>query len=104
MNLWLLITQNSEIIISASLALIGVLKLTRWGQARAEALDTLVGIIENLNLREAKSMVVAQQSRLSDSAVAAIEHAVSKADPKKRVRPIWRRLGEELLREWMPRR
>ncbi len=104
MEFWTFFQQNMEVIISLLVALIAAVKLTRWGQANAEALDILVSTIERLGLKEAKSVVASQEGFLSGGAKAAIEHAVSKADAKKRIKPFWVRLGAEIVRDLIPRR
>lgn len=104
MEFWTFISQNVEIIVSALVALIAAVKLTRWGQANAEALDILVATIERLGLQEAKSMVAAQTGTIPADTHAAIEHAVSKVDAKKRIKPVWLRIGAALVNGLIPRR
>ena len=96
MNFFSLITQNLETFISLLLLLIAFVKTTAWGRAKGQALDTVVSVIESLNLEEAKSAVAAQ--KLNPGARDALVHAVAKSDPSKTPEQLLNRLTRELTR------
>ncbi|CAM2066706.1 hypothetical protein SCOR_15105 [Sulfidibacter corallicola] len=104
MNVLDFLQEYQAALISLAVAVIGAVKLTSWGRARAEVLDTLVTIIESLGLKEAKAVMAVQERRLSQGAQDALAHAVSKADPKKKPKPLGQRLLGEALRGIIPKR
>ena len=89
---------NLDILLGAVLPIIAVLKLTAWGRANAEALDTLTRVIEELDAKDVKAAMATKESQLSDVARDVLRDAVATADSKKRtpmgfdqiIREFWR--------------
>lgn len=77
------IVENREILVVFILSLIAIIKLTAWGKAQSAALDTVVGVIEQLGVGEVKRAVARTESSLAEAAQDAIRDSVAKADPKK---------------------
>lgn len=78
-----LILANADLLGTLLVMIIGMLKLTAWGQAKSEALDTVIGVIEQLAAKEVKGGVAAREGNLTPNVQEAIRDAVAKADPKK---------------------
>lgn len=77
------ILENKEVLATFLVSLIAVIKLTAWGKAQAFALDTVVGIIERMGVREVKTAVARTETALPAAAKDALKDSVAKADPKK---------------------
>ncbi|MCE5313999.1 MAG: hypothetical protein ABFD49_06990 [Armatimonadota bacterium] len=77
------VTDNKDVLITFIVALVAVLKLTKWGKAKTTALDTIVGVIEKLGASSVKLSVATSMCSLTESVQDAITDAVAKADPKK---------------------
>jgi len=78
-----LLLENIDLIGTLIGSIIAVLKLTSWGKAKSDALDTVVNVIEKVDSLEIKGSVSAMEGNLNPAAKDALRHAVDKADPKK---------------------
>jgi len=96
------VMAHGDTIITLLVAVVGVLKLTAWGRANAEALALLVEIIERKNSKEIKSAVSSLQGDLSSVAQDALEDAVNTVDVKKKALPTALRVCREVLRGLFP--
>ncbi len=83
MSLFNFILTHGDAMFTLLLALIGVIKLTAWGRANAEALALLVEVIEKKDRSDIKQAVASRQSALSEVAQDALADAVNFADVKK---------------------
>ena len=92
------LAENREVLITLILSLIAVIKLTAWGKAQAAALDTVVGVIEELGISTVKRAVSNAAGDLTAGAQDAISDSVAKADPKKKSPSLAIRVVRELLR------
>ena len=97
-DLWNFILAHQDTFWVLLGAVISIVKMTSWGQAKSDALDSVVQVIEQLGLKDAKSMVASQSGQISKGAEDALNHAVQKADPKKRTKPLRERVAMEVLR------
>ena len=93
---------NLDILLGAVLPIIAVLKLTAWGRANAEALDTLTRVIEDLDAKDVKTAMAAKESQLSDVARDVLRDAVATVDIKKRTPIGFDQIGRELWRGIFP--
>jgi len=82
MSLVSFVMENWGALLTLLLALIAVAKVTAWGRANAAALQLIIDIIEQLQLRTVKQAVASRQADLPPLAQAAIQDAVAQADPK----------------------
>lgn len=92
------IVNNWEVLITLVVALIAVVKVTAWGRANAAALQLIINVIEQLQLRSVKQEVARQQDALPAIAQDAITDAVALADTKQTPLPLILRIGREVLR------
>ncbi len=92
------ILHNWDTLVTLLAAAIAVVKLTGWGRANAEALQTVVDAIEKLQQTEVKGEVAKLQTGLSEVAQDALEDAVFAADRKKKPLPPILRICREALR------
>jgi hypothetical protein len=92
------ILHNWDALVTLLVAIIAVVKLTGWGRANAEALQTVVDAIEKLQQTEVKGEVAKLQTGLSEVAQDALEDAVFAADRKKKPLPPILRICREALR------
>lgn len=92
------IIENREILVAFILSLIAITKLTAWGKAQSAALDTVVGVIEQLGIGEVKRAVARTESSLAEAAQDAIRDSVAKADPKKTTKCPFLRVVREVFR------
>ncbi len=92
------ILHNWDALVTLLVAAITVVKLTGWGRANAEALQTVVDAIERLQQTEVKGEVAKLQTGLSEVAQDALEDAVFAADRKKKPLPPILRICREALR------
>lgn len=92
------LTENREVLIAFILSLIAVIKLTAWGKAQAAALDTVVGVVEELGISNVKRAVSNAAGELTAGAQDAISDSVAKVDPKKKSPSLAIRVVRELLR------
>jgi len=93
-----IIVENREILVAFILSLIAIIKLTAWGKAQSAALDTVVGVIEQLGVGEVKRAVARTESSLAEAAQDAIRDSVAKADPKKTTKCPFLRVVREVFR------
>ncbi|MHB9129735.1 MAG: hypothetical protein ACYDBB_01425 [Armatimonadota bacterium] len=89
---------HGDAFITLLLSIIGVVKLTAWGRANAEALALLVDVVEQKNSTEIKQAVATQQTGLSEVAQDALADAVNTADAKKTPLTTALRICREVLR------
>ena len=94
----LIMIENKETVIGLLVALFSLLRLTTWGRAKGQALDTVIGVIESLDLKDAKTLVASHQTYLPTGARDALDHAVNKADAGKKPVPLVNRLAKEVFR------
>ena len=78
-----LLLENADLFGTLIATIITILKLTSWGKAKSDALDTVVGVIEQVGSMEIKKGVSTREGNLTGAAKDAIRHAVAKADSKK---------------------
>ena len=90
--------ENREVLITFLIALVAVIKLTAWGRSQAQALDTLVGVIEGLGARTVKAGVSDASDDLSQGIQDAISDSVAKVDPKKKSPTLFWRVVREVFR------
>jgi len=98
------ILDHKELIGTFLATLLAIIKLTSWGRAKAAALDAVIGVIERMGAKEVKSGVAAKEINLQTAAKDALRHAVTKADPKKKVDGLATRVVREVLRGVLPRK
>lgn len=98
MTIFSFFIDNWEVLLTFLLALIAVVKVTAWGRANAAALQLIINVIEQLQLRTVKQEVARQQEGLPDIAQDAITDAVAVADTKQTPLPLILRIGRELFR------
>jgi len=92
------VMENWGALLTLVLALIAVVKVTAWGRANAAALQLIINVIEQLQLRTVKQEVARQQETLPAIAQDAITDAVAVADTKQTPLPLLLRIGREVLR------
>ena len=90
--------DNWEVLLTFLLALIAVVKVTAWGRANAAALQLIIEIIEQLQLRTVKQEVASRQGALPPIVQDAITDAVAVADTNQQPLPLILRIGRELIR------
>jgi len=90
--------DNWEVLLTFLLALIAVVKVTAWGRANAAALQLIINVIEQLQLRTVKQEVARRQTELPAIAQDAITDAVAVADVKQTPVPLILRIGREIFR------
>ena len=90
--------NNWEVLVTLVVALIAVVKVTAWGRANAAALQLIIDIIEQLQLRTVKQEVASRQPALPAMVQDAITDAVAVADAKQKPLPLILRIGREVLR------
>lgn len=90
------VIENREILVTFILSLIAIIKLTSWGKAQSAALDTVVGVIEQIGARDVKSGVAATAT--SGATKDAIADSVAKSDPKKTPKSFVLRVLREVFR------
>lgn len=90
------VIENREILVTFILSLIAIIKLTSWGKAQSAALDTVVGVIEELGARDVKNGVAV--TSISGAAKDAIADSIAKADPKKTPKTVILRVLREVFR------
>ena len=93
---------HGDALVTLALAGIAVVKLTAWGRANAEALQTVVDAIEQAQQPAVKQTVAQAQGELSEIAQDALLHAVQTADVKKTPLTAALRVCRELLRGLLP--
>lgn len=98
MSLLSFIWTHGDAFLTMLVSIIGVVKLTAWGRANAEALTLLVDVIEQHNNTEIKQAVAAQQTDLSEVAQDVLMDAVQTADAKKTPLTTAMRVCREILR------
>jgi hypothetical protein len=96
------ILNHKELIATLIVTLLTVIKLTAWGQAKAAALEAVIGVIERLGAKEVKTGVAGQELKLETAAQDALRHAVAKVDPKKTPDGPVTRIVREVLRGFLP--
>lgn len=92
------VLTHGDTFITLVLSIIGVIKLTAWGRANAEALGLLVDVIEQKNNTDIKQAVATQQTSLSEVAQDALMDAVNTSDAKKTPLTTALRICREVLR------
>lgn len=92
------VLTHGDSFVTLLLAVIGVVKLTAWGRANAEALALIVNTIEKKNSTDIKQLVASQENILSEVAKDALADAVNSADIKKTPLTAALRFCRELLR------
>jgi alcohol dehydrogenase class IV len=90
------ILENREVVGAFLVSLIAIIKLTAWGKAQAMALDTVIGVIEEIGAGQVKSGVAA--SDLTGAAKDAVADSVAKADPKQTPQSLVVRILREVFR------
>ena len=98
MEFFAFVVTNWGVLLTLIVAVIAVVKLTAWGRANAAALQLIINVIEQLQLRTVKQEVARQQETLPAIAQDAITDAVAIADKKKTPLPLILRIGREVLR------
>jgi Mor family transcriptional regulator len=93
---------HGDAVVTLLVAVIGVVKLTAWGQANAEALSLLVDVIEQKNSTDIKKTVASLHGDLSKVAQDVLEDAVNTADEKKKALPTVLRVCREVFRGLFP--
>lgn len=88
---------NWEEIIGVIAVVISLVKLTAWGKAKSDALDTTIRAVESAKAIDVKELMRTVDPVLPDSVHNAIVNSVNKEDPRKTVDPLVKRLGVELL-------
>lgn len=96
------ILNHKELIATLIVTLLTVIKLTTWGQAKAAALEAVIGVIERVGAKEVKTGVAGQELKLDTAAQDALRHAVAKVDPKKTPDGTVTRIVREVLRGVLP--
>jgi len=102
MSIFHFVITHGDAFVTLLVALIGVLKLTAWGKANAEALALLVDVIEQKNSTDIKQTVAALHGDLSGVAQDALDDAVNTADAKKKALPTILRVCREVFRGLFP--
>ena len=92
------VIDNWGVLLTFLLAFIAVVKVTAWGRANAAALQLIIDIIEQLQLRAVKQEVASRQTALSPIVQDAITDAVAVADAKQQPLPLILRIGREIVR------
>lgn len=98
MSLLSFVIEHWGVLLTFVLALIAVVKVTAWGRANAAALQLIIEVIEQLQLRTVKQEVANRQEGLPEIAQDAITDAVAVADAKQTPLPLILRIGRELFR------
>ncbi|MEI7833731.1 MAG: hypothetical protein WCJ56_11115 [bacterium] len=98
MSLLNFILTHGDAMFTLLLAIIGVVKLTAWGRANAEALALLVQVIEKKDSVDIKKAVATGQSNLSEVAQDVLTDAVNAVDVKKTPLAAALRFCREMLR------
>jgi len=98
------VNNNRELFITLLGSILAIIKLTAWGKAKAEALDTVIAVIERAGANVVKSGVAAKEAQLTAGALDALHVSVAKADSKKTVPRPATRLVRELFRGILPAR
>lgn len=98
------VLEHKELFVTLAVTLVTLIKLTSWGQAKAEALDAVIGVVEGLGAKEVKAGVAGKETALDPAAQDALRHAVAKADPKKTVEDFLVRVLREVFRGMLPQK
>lgn len=98
MSLLSFVIEHWGVLLTFVLALIAVVKVTAWGRANAAALQLIIDIIEQLQLRTVKQEVASRQTALPSIVQDVITDAVAVADAKQKPLPLLLRIGRELIR------
>ena len=104
MSLLSFVIEHWGVLLTFLLALIAVVKVTAWGRANAAALQLIIDIIEQLQLRTVKQEVASRQTALPSIVQDVITDAVAVADAKQKPLPLLLRIGRELIRGLFGRR
>ena len=78
------ILEHRGLLITLLVSILAIIKLTKWGKAHEEALETVIDAIEKLGAKSVKTLVATKEGVLSSAAQEVIRCAVAKVDPKKR--------------------
>ena len=98
MSILSFVIENWGVLLTFLLAFIAVVKVTAWGRANAAALQLIIDIIEQLQLRTVKQEVASRQTALPSIVQDVITDAVAVADAKQKPLPLLLRIGRELIR------
>lgn len=90
--------NNLDTIFTVLVGVVAVAKLTAWGRANAEALETVVDVIEQLQHTDVKREVAKRQTGLSEVAQDVLLDAVQTVDAKKTPLTAALRVCREILR------
>ena len=90
------ILTNPELISTILVIILTLFKLTRWGQAKSQALDAVITAVEATRANVVKQTVAS--TTLPPGAHDAIVNAVAKADPNKQQESLVTRLISEITR------
>ncbi|MHB9131172.1 MAG: hypothetical protein ACYDBB_08795 [Armatimonadota bacterium] len=97
-----LLVENRETLVTFALAGMALLKITAWGRANAEALQTLIHVIEALKVKEVKQAMAGLEADLSEAAQDVLRDAVATVDEKKTPLALALRVAREVLRGLFP--
>lgn len=78
-----IVLENWDTVITIIGAIIAIIRLTAWGKANKEALDTIVGAIEDINSAEVKEKVKSAHGNLNREASNALTDSVRRKDKNK---------------------
>ena len=78
------IVERRGLLITLLASILAIIKLTKWGKAHEEALDTVINAIEQIGSKSVKKLVSTKEGLLSTAAQEVIRCAVAKVDPKKK--------------------
>ena len=98
MSLLSFVIEHWGVLLTFLLACIAVVKVTAWGRANAAALQLIIDIIEQLQLRTVKQEVASRQTALPSIVQDVITDAVAVADAKQKPLPLILRIGREIFR------
>ncbi|MHB1462006.1 MAG: hypothetical protein ACYC1M_12045 [Armatimonadota bacterium] len=90
--------EHKDMILMILISLLTTVKITAWGRGQAQALDTVIGVIEQVGAGDVKGKVADTSTALASVAKDAIRDSVAKADPKKTERTVVNRILTELFR------
>ena len=89
-------------VITLILAGLALLKVTAWGRANAEALQTVTHVIEAVQAKDVKQAMAGLEDDLSETAQDALRDAVATVDAKKSPLAPALRVAREVLRGLFP--
>ena len=98
------LTANKEVLLALAASVIAVIKLTSWGKSKANALDTVTRVIEQLGASNVKRAVAAQEAKMRLGALDALKTSVAKADQKQPLPGPVTRTVNEVFRGVLPRK